>query len=241
MAAPDELLLLWLLMYMLPESTRFSVRRGLRLDKTALEAEASVLRRCGVLSSSSSSSSARRRRCSLGSRFGLMRLCMVTIVLLEEDCFGVATPRMARSEPRRDALPRNNLESCLLKGRVEEELSAPACRTVARSCSRARPREPPRDTERRWLLPFVDDWSPRAKARRVLSRWSACRLLPVTVPCRDVAATPRPARSEPRRDAMPRDSLESSLPKRRVEEELSALTRRPVLRPCGRFHSRHLP
>ena len=36
MAAPDELL--WLQMYMLPESTRFSVRRGLRLDKPALDA-----------------------------------------------------------------------------------------------------------------------------------------------------------------------------------------------------------
>ena len=73
MVAPDELL--WLLMYMLLESTRFSVRRGLSPDKPVLEAEASVLHLRGVLSS------ARHRRRSLGSWFGLMQLCMVTVVL----------------------------------------------------------------------------------------------------------------------------------------------------------------
>ena len=73
MVAPDELL--WLLMYMLLESTHFSVRRGLRPDKPVLEAEASVLHLRRVLSS------AQHRRRSLGSRFGLMQLCMVTVVL----------------------------------------------------------------------------------------------------------------------------------------------------------------
>jgi len=172
MAAPDKLLLLWLLMYMLPESTRFGVRRGLQLDKLALEAEASVLRRQGVLSSSSSS--ARRRRCSLGSRFRLMRLCMVTIVLLEEDCSGVATPRPARSEPRRNTVPRDSLESSLPNRRVEEELSAPTRRPVPQPCSRFRPRDISRNTEQRLLLPSSDDWLPRPEVRRVLSRCSAC-------------------------------------------------------------------
>ena len=155
MAAPDKLLLLWLLMYMLPESTCFGVRRGLRLDKLALEAEASVHRRQGVLFSSSSS--ARRRQCSLGSRFGLMRLCMVTIVLLEEDCSGVAMPRPAGSKPWGDTVPRDSLESSLPKRRVEEELSATTRRPVPRPCSRFRPRDISGDTERRLLLPSGDD------------------------------------------------------------------------------------
>jgi hypothetical protein len=232
MAVPDELL--WLLMYMPLESMRFSIRRGLHPEKPALEAEASVLHLRGVLSS------ARHRRRSLGSRFGLMQLCMVTIVLLEEDCSGIATPRMARSEPRRDTLPRDNPESCLLKGRVEEELSAPTCRTMAPTCSRARPKDAPHDTERCYLLPSVDDWSPRAKVRRVLSRWSACRLLPVTMPCYDITATPRPACSEPGRNTMHRDILEPSPPKRRVKELLSAPTHRPVPWPCSRFRQRDI-
>jgi hypothetical protein len=116
LAAPDELLLL--LMYMLPESTRFSIGRGiLLLVRPALETEASVLpRRRGVFSFSS----ARRRQRSLRSRSWLcrMRLRMVTMVLLDKERSSEATPRSDPSESRRDAEPRDSPEPNLPKRRV---------------------------------------------------------------------------------------------------------------------------
>jgi hypothetical protein len=93
-------------------------------------------------------------------------------------------------------------------------------RPMPRSCSHFRPRDIFHDTERWLLLLSSVDGSPRPDVRCVLSRCSGCRLLPITVACGDAAATLHLARSEPWRNTMPSDSLESSLPKRRVEEKL---------------------
>ena len=87
---------------------------------------------------------------------------------------------------------RDNRESILSKRCTEEELSASTYRGVARPCSLDDgPRDSSRDTERQLLLLLLrsgDHWSPRPELRRMLSRQSASRVPPVTVPCLDVPA-----------------------------------------------------
>jgi hypothetical protein len=83
---------------------------------------------CGVISSSSSAPSRQRFRCLLIR----LRIVPASLLKVEDEYLGETTPRPARSEPRRDATPRDKPEPSLPKWHgVEDEQSAPMRRAVA--------------------------------------------------------------------------------------------------------------
>jgi hypothetical protein len=149
LAVPDDELML----YVSPELMRLSVCCGLLLEHPTLETASSSLHSHGVISSF------RSRLRSLCRRIRL-RIVPASLLEAEDEYLGEATPRLARSEPRRDARPTDKPEPSFPKQRaVVDEPSAPVRRTVAWSCGRcSRPNKDSfRDTERCKLRRSSDD------------------------------------------------------------------------------------
>jgi hypothetical protein len=113
---------------MMSSFLRLSVRLGLLFEHPTLDTASSSLHSCGVISSSSSAPSRQRFRCLLIR----LRIVPASLLKVEDEYLGETTPRPARSEPRRDATPRDKPEPSLPKWHgVEDEPSAPMRRAVA--------------------------------------------------------------------------------------------------------------